>query len=207
MRVALVPLAFALASTLSRGAAAQEASRFQLTSSEIGRRAHASVALLAGYGLPVDTFEGDVSPYRFGFGMRAGATFGFGGYVGGTFMKHVGTSRLGTREGGRSQYVAIAHDTYAGPEIGWDFRLSRVLLRPFVGGGLLLTLGKTAVGSASVSDDHGWFYVAPGVLAAFGFGEVFAGIDLRIPIVPAQSAKQWAPAGMLVVGIDLGAVP
>ena len=203
MRVAL--FAFALASTLSRGAAAEEGERLQPSSSEPGGRPRPSVALLAGYGLPLEPFRGDVSPYRFGFGVRAGATFGFGGYLGGTFVKHLGTSRLGTRDG-RSYLVTIAHDTYAGPELGWDFAISRrLLLRPFVGGGLLLTLGKTAVGTATVDSDRAWFYVAPGFLTALRFGELFAGIDLRVPIVPAQSVKQWAPTGMLVVGMELGA--
>ena len=195
MRFALVALSFALASTLARGAAAQEE----------GGPPRGSVALLAGYGMPVDHFKGDMSPYRFGLGMRAGVTFGCGGYLGGTFVKHVGTSRLGTREDGRSEYVAVVHDTYAGPELGWDFRRYRTLVRPFVGGGMLLTLGKTTVGGASHSEDRAWFFVAPGVLAALRFGELFAGIDLRVPIVPAQPAKQWALAGMLVVGMDLGA--
>jgi len=206
MRVALAALALALASTLSCVAAAQGGSRLQLTTPEIGRRPRASVALLAGYGLPVDTFAGDMSPYRFGFGARAGATFPVGAYVGGTFVKHVGTRRLGTREGGTTAYVAIAHDTLVGPEIGWDVSLSRrIFLRPFVGGGLLLTLGKTAVGSASISDDHAWFYLAPGLLAAHRSGDLFVGIDLKMTIVPAQSVKQWAPAGMLVLGMELGA--
>lgn len=206
MRVALVSLALALGSTLSSVAAAQDGPPLQLTAPEIGRRPRASVALLAGYGLPVDTFAGDMSPYRFGLGVRAGATFPVGAYVGGTFVKHLGTRRLGAREGGGTTYVAIAHDTLVGPEIGWDISLSRrILLRPFVGGGLLLTLGKTAVGSASISDDHAWFYLAPGLLAAHRFGELFVGVDLRMTIVPAQSVKQWAPAGMLALGIELGA--
>ncbi|HSO35196.1 MAG TPA: hypothetical protein VLT33_21860 [Labilithrix sp.] len=191
MRRALVTLSFVFASMLTRGAAAQEAPR-------------GSVALLSGYGMVVDHFKGDMSPYRFGFGMRAGVTFGSGGYLGGTFVKHLGTSRLGTREGG-PHFVAVAHDTYAGPELGWDFRGPRALVRPFVGGGLLLTLGKTSAGGASLSEDHAWFYVAPGVLAAVRFGELFAGVDLRVPIVPAQPAKQWAAAAMLVLGMDLGA--
>ena len=191
MRRALATLGFALASTLARGAAAQDAAR-------------GSVALLAGYGMTVDHFKGDMNPYRFGFGMRAGVTFGCGGYLGGTFVKHRGTSRLGTREGG-PDFVAVAHDTYAGPELGWDFRRARTLIRPFVGGGLLVTLGKTAVGGASVSEDRARLYIAPGVLAAVRFGELFAGLDLRVPMVPAQPARQWAAAAMLVLGMDLGA--
>lgn len=167
------------------------------------RSAHTSVALLSGYGFQLDSLlSSGVSAYRFGFGTRAGVTLPFGGYVGGTFVAHVGTNVLGTR-GGTSTFVAIAHDTYLGPELGYDFALWRLLLRPYVGGGALVALGKTAVGHASASDDNVFFYVAPGALAAYRFGDFFAGLDLRIPIVPALSSNKWAPAAMLVLGTEL----
>lgn len=168
------------------------------------RRARTSVALLTGYGFQVDSvLSRGVSAYRFGFGTRAGVTLPFGGYVGGLFIMHSGTNVAGTRDGA-SSYVAIAHDTYLGPEVGFDFSLWRLLLRPYVGSGLLVALGKTAVGSASVSDNHAFFYVAPGGIVAYALGEVLLGLDLRLPLVPAQSSKKWAPAAMVTAGMTFG---
>ena len=193
-----------IAATLASRAAADEGMVPAPTPPAVTLRSHTSVAILAGYGLPIDTFKGDMSPYRVGFGVRAGVTFGSGVYIGGTFVKHVGTVQVGTRGGDPPAYLAIAHATYAGPELGWELRTPHLLLRPFVGSGVLFTLGKTSVIGASVSDEHAWFFVAPGGLAALRLGELFAGVDLRLPIVPAQTVKQWAPAAMLVVGLDLG---
>lgn len=162
-----------------------------------------SVALLAGYGLPIDTFKGDMSPYRFGFGMRAGLTLPFGGYLGGTFVQHVGTSRRGTRAGDERGYLAFAHSTYLGPEIGWELASSRILVRSYVGAGALLRIGRTVVGTSSRSDEDLFFHLAPGALGAVRFGGVFAGIDARFVVIPAQPTKDWAPTGMFLFGMDL----
>ena len=168
------------------------------------RRARTSVALLAGYGLQLDSvLSSGVSAYRFGFGTRAGVTLPCGGYLGGAFVTHTGTNVAGSRSGA-STYVSLAHASYLGPELGFDFEVWRLLLRPSVGSGLLLTLGKTAVATTSVSDDHAFIFVSPGAVVAYRFGEWFVGADLHLPIVPAQPSKQWAATALLTLGTTFG---
>ena len=167
-------------------------------------RARPSVALLAGYGFQLDTFGASgFSAYRFGFGARAGVTLASHLYLGGVFIAHVGTSISATGDGGAT-YAAYAHDTYAGPEVGYDIDLGRVLLRGFVGTGLLAEIGKTSVRQWSVSDDHAFFFVSGGALAAYRVGDMLFGLDLRMPLTPAQSSSAWAPTAMISVGMDLG---
>jgi hypothetical protein len=187
MRVAPLVVGMLL---LSRVAAAEEA--------------HWNVALLGGYGAPASTYKGDdTNPYGWGFGTRAGYTFSRHAYVGGIFVKHTGTNVVGTRQYGEPQYAAIAHQTYVGPELGWDFVPSRFVLRPQLGIGLLVTLGKTSVGAASASENKAWFYVAPGGLVAYRFGALSVGVDLRALMVPAERVTLWAPTVMLAVGMAL----
>lgn len=168
------------------------------------RRPSTSVALLGGYGFQLDSvLASGVSAYRFGFGTRAGVTLPCGAYLGGAFVTHTGTNVAGAR-GGAATYVSIAHASHLGPEIGFDFALWRLLVRPSVGSGLLVSLGKTAVATAEVSDDHAYFFVAPGTLVAYRFGDAFAGVDLSLPIVPAQPSKQWAATALLTLGTTFG---
>ncbi len=168
------------------------------------RRASTSVALLAGYGFQLDSvMTSGVSAYRFGFGTRAGVTLPCGGYLGGAFVTHTGTNVAGER-GGASTYVSIAHASHLGPEVGFDFALWRLLLRPTVGSGFLLSLGKTAVARTNLSDNHAYLFVAPGALVAYRFGEAFAGVDLRLPVVPAQPSKEWAATALLTLGTTFG---
>lgn len=162
-----------------------------------------SVALLAGYGLPIDTFKGDMSPYRFGFGVRAGVTLPYGGYIGGTFVKHLGTSRRGTREGDERGYLAYAHDTYLGPEIGWERSSARVVVRTYVGAGALIRVGRTVVGASSRRDEDVFLFLAPGAIGAVRWDGLFVGIDARFNMIPAQPSKDWAPSAMFVVGLEL----
>ncbi len=167
-------------------------------------RSRTSVALLSGYGFQRDSVRSSgVSAYRFGFGTRTGVTLPFGGYVGGTFITHIGTNITGTRDGA-STYSAVAHDTYFGPEAGFDLALWHLLLRPYAGAGLLASFGKTTAAASSISDNAAFFYVAPGGLIAYRLAELIMGLDLRLPIVLGQSSKKWAPAAMLTVGMALG---
>jgi hypothetical protein len=170
----------------------------------LARHPRTSVALLSGYGFQLDSvLASGLSAYRFGFGTRAGVTLPFGGYVGGTFVTHVGTNVAGVRSG-VTTYVGIAHDSYLGPEAGFDFELRKLLLRPYVGTGALVAFGKTVVRDASVSDNAVFFYVAPGGVVAYRLGDLLLGIDVRIPIVPAQSSNKWAPAALLTLGMTFG---
>ncbi len=192
MRSVLLALPLTASLALAAPCAAEEARP---------RRYHASVALLSGYGLQLDSvLSSGLSAYRFGFGTRAGLTAPCGAYLGGTFVTHLGTSVAGTRDGA-SVLVSTARATYVGPEIGFDFALWNLLLRPYVGTGLLVVVSKTALGSSGFDDNRALYYVAPGGLVAYRRGELLLGVDLRIPIVPAQSTNKWAPAAMLTAGM------
>lgn len=168
------------------------------------KSSHTSVALLSGYGFQLDSVVASgVSAYRFGFGTRAGVTLPFGGYVGGTFISHVGTDVTGARSG-VTAYVGVAHDSYLGPEFGFDFEPWRLLVRPYVGAGLLVAFGETVVRDAAIHDNRALVYISPGGVVGYRSGELMIGIDLRIPIVPSQSSNKWAPAAMITLGMTFG---
>lgn len=162
-----------------------------------------SVAALAGYALEVGTAAtGGLDAYRFGLGARAGTTLPCRVYVGGSFVVHFGSEVLAEGPGG-STYEAREHAAYGGGEIGYDLALGRVLLRPYVGLGLLGVVEHTTVRSASAGRRDAYLYVAPGATAAYRVGAWFAGVDLRAAIAPAEAPTAWAPALMLVAGASL----
>jgi hypothetical protein len=163
-----------------------------------------SVAMLGGYGLQLNTIaSGGVSAYRLGVGTRVGTTLPFHLYVGGTLVAFFGGAVSASGEGG-AFYDAHYHVTYGGAEAGYDVNLGRVLLRPYVGFGLLAAIGHTTVGTTSIGENEPFLYVAPAGLVAYRVRAMFFGLDVRMAIPPAQPSTAWAPAAMLHVGVQLG---
>ena len=166
-------------------------------------RAGPSAGLLGGYGLQISAVTGwGHNAYRAGFGGRVGMTFPFHLYLGGALASHLGAN-IRANGDGQEVYDAAYHVSYGGPEAGYDLYVGPVLLRPYAGAGVLAAVGHTTVRGVSTGGSTGYFYVAPGVLAAYPIRRVLVGLDLRMPLVPGLDSKQWAPTAMLSLGTAL----
>jgi hypothetical protein len=165
-------------------------------------RARTSVALLGGYGVQLDTLirENLVSSYGPGMGARWGVTLARRFYVGGTFVTHLGTLSLASDTANDSTYRGSYHRSYFGPEVGLDVHAGPVLLRPWIGTGAVIAIERTSVRQFQREDDALRFYVQPGFLGGIELDRWLVGLDLRIPIVPAEEATRWAPTLFFVLG-------
>jgi hypothetical protein len=138
--------------------------------------------------------------FRVGVGGRAGYTFDkVPVYVGATFMWHNGDSgtvvrALSVTETSQSFY-------YPALEVGYDLDLGPVLVRPYVGAGVLFIRDKVAVnGFENVNTQHA-FMPYPGVTAHYTLPNtpVYVGADSRVlvPVVnKGASFQAFAVAGL-----------
>jgi hypothetical protein len=130
-----------------------------------------SIAPLLGYGT-----EG----FNVGLGLRAGYTLTNHIYLGGTFVYHFVSdqSMAGAQASARVFYPAA--------EVGYDFHIKRVTLRPYGGAGVLFGSVSTNLAllgrSASTSSSSSSFSVYPGVMAAWEIPntQAFVGGDARL---------------------------
>ena len=138
-----------------------------------------SAAVLAGYAS---------ESLKIGFGVQAGYTI-YGVYLGATFVYHLGTS-----EGSAS-----AHVLYPGAEVGYDFFVEGVVVRPYVG--VDYALFTVSLGSQSTS--KGYLGLHPGLHVDYAVPEtpVFVGVDGRVLLIPDVLEDSTPSIGVfLVVG-------
>jgi hypothetical protein len=157
-----------------------------------GEGRHVSVAPLFGFG---------TNDLGVGLGARAGYTFDTPVYLGGTFLYHFGTDNSVAGTG-----LTESHSRFMYPaaELGYDFGIGAVLIRPYVGGGILFgsTSSRTLAGvERSASERPGIVY--PGVTGQYIFhrSPVFVGGDTRllIPLVDrTPSFALLATGGLLL---------
>ncbi len=124
-----------------------------------------------------------------GVGVRAGAVaFAPHLWVGGTFLFHNGTSRSGAVAG--VPYSAGSSVIYFGPEVGYDFALGPVLLRPYGGVGPALFSVSASSANVSTSDTATklLFWTGGAVLYGIPGSRFFVGGDARMVTVPAGPA-------------------
>jgi hypothetical protein len=117
---------------------------------------------------------GTQESYGFGVGAKAGYTFNNRAYLGGIADYHVGntTDVAGQTVKSRTWYV--------GPEVGYDFGIGGVILRPTVGFGLAVR-NESAHGSIlNSSDTTSRAYVAPGASLIYPIKNFFVGGDARL---------------------------
>jgi hypothetical protein len=161
-----------------------------------------SAAVLGGYGLELDTFQGDrLDAYHVGLGARVGVTFAAPRvYVGVAYTHHFGTSASAVGPG--SSFEQRHRDSLLGLELGYDLALGRSFtLRPFVSAGALFASRFTSVSDQAIDESATRFYIAPGALLAYRVGPLFFGPELRMTIAPSQPAIRWAPSAMAAVGV------
>ena len=101
--------------------------------------------------------------YSVGFGGRLGYTMGPGIYLGGNLEHFIGRDAIGS-----------PHNTFAGGEAGLKiFPTYRLEVRPY-----------GFVGAEIPSNGNTQLAVAPGVVAAYHFGQAFVDVDARYVVTP-----------------------
>jgi hypothetical protein len=155
-------------------------------------RGKVAIAGLVGQGIGFS--HADEGPYRLGFGVRAGITLPQRVYLGGTFVYHGGTSRDG----------ASGNVFYLGGEAGYDFGTGPVVVRPYIGLGILSARASVSRLGYSASDSKSYLYVAPGVAVHFLLGERwFIGGDARVLTVPSEDSDSWNVSFLATFGATL----
>lgn len=174
-----------LAVTAAAAAGALCASRDALASGPLDLE----VAATAGYG--TSPFAGDpVNQFGAEVGVRAGIVFR-NVYVGGTFMSYLGNSSADFRGGGlvpagsnEASGLTGASTLYGG-EVGYDFELWRLTLRPELGVGALVA---TSQGNNATSI----LYLEPGLAGFLQSHFVVLGADMGVLFQPGMSSMQPA---------------
>lgn len=136
-----------------------------------------------------------------GVGARAGYTFDIPVYVGATFMYHAGKDGQDTRAGVTDSSNAFY---YPGAEVGYDIGLGPVLVRPYVGAGVLLgRFSTTTTNGIESTNTEKALMVYPGVTAHYIIGRspVFVGADARV-LLPFEN-QAAAPSLFGTAGLHL----
>jgi len=180
----LLPLALVAAISFSPSArAAAEA-----TPTESGP---GSIAIAGLVGDGIGFKNADDGPYKLGIGVRGGITLPSNLYLGGAFVYHAGTSRNG----------ATGNTYYLGGEGGFDLHGGPLVLRPYVGLGILTARASI---DGFGSDTKSYLYVAPGFAALVPLGDRwFVGGDARVLTLPSERSEAWNLTLMATFGARL----
>jgi hypothetical protein len=142
---------------------------------------------------------------NFGLGVRAGKTLANHIYVGGSLVYQIGESNDGSASvnapgvSSNTSYSSGVSGFYVGPEGGYDFDLKYVVLRPYLGLGILWWTASASAGGVSASTTDTKFVVWPGASVVWNVPDsnFFLGGDLRFVSVPGGPAVGFfAFAGM-----------
>jgi len=135
-----------------------------------------NVAPLFGYG---------TNSYNIGIGARAGYTFEQQIYVGGTFMYHFGEQ---TAVVGQGVSETQSRFYYPAGEVGYDFGIGPMLLRPYGGIGVLFGRNSVSVNGIEATNTQSALMLYPGLTAQYMFpnSPAFVGADMR-GLIPVQN--------------------
>jgi hypothetical protein len=158
-----------------------------------------SIGAFGGYAAEAQSiWASNPSAYRWGFGVRAGVSIPKF-YMGLAFAHHAGTSVDATGVG--NLYKLRLRTTMVGPEVGYDAHFgSHIVLRPYVGAGLLFAYSRTELVGSEYVDDRLLLHVTSGLVTSYRIGNVFFGADLRVVVAPIVEPKEWAPGAFATVG-------
>lgn len=120
--------------------------------------------------------------YGFGMGARAGYTFPQKVYVGGTFMYHFGSSY---GYGGLAGADISTRILYPAAEVGYDFHVGPVTIRPYAGVGVAFATASSSFAGESTSSTDSSLLIYPGATAHWNIprSDFFVGGDTRIAIL------------------------
>jgi hypothetical protein len=125
----------------------------------------------------------------FGVGLRAGkVALGEHVWLGGSAVYHLGHGNAGAVNGVR--YESSSSALFLGPEVGYDFVLGPVVLRPYGGLGLGAFTASASAGAVRASDTATKLVIWPGVTALYGLtgSRFFVGGDTRLVTIPGGPA-------------------
>lgn len=133
------------------------------------------VGINAGYGTNPDSDNGATNPLGVGLGGRAGVSILFGLYGG----------IMGEYYLGGSQNGIGVHTTQYGVQLGHNFGIPFLTIRPQVGlGNLTISSGSGTVDMIPIpSQTYNSFWVEPGVVGLITFGIYFVGADINALLV------------------------
>lgn len=145
-----------------------------------------SVAVIAGVGINETKIKDEggnetkdgVSTHGAGVGLRGGYTLPMKVYVGAAFVYHLG----GSKDADQVKYTGSTF--YVGPEVGYDFELGPIVLRPYAGLGYGSAKAKAEAGGTTLLErDEGGFAIWPGVMARYPIDMFFVGADARYALI------------------------
>lgn len=151
----------------------------------------AQLSSLIGYG----TEDG----YNFGLGVRIGASFSSGAYLGGVFVYHLGKSQDFPVPYYGNVKLSV-NTLYVGPEFGYDAMVSdNVAIRPYTSFGYFSVMASVEGFGSSESDSEGHFYVAPGLLFnVFASEQFMIGVDSRYVIITGEGGSDASAFGIFL---------
>jgi hypothetical protein len=154
----------------------------------------ASFAILGGYGFNDSNANGGGAMNLYGpaAGARAGVTLAQGPYAGASFVWHAGFARdLGAGATADGRVIPI------GIELGYEARIDRFAVRPYVGGGVATYSSRYVIDAQHFEQGDGnkpavW----PGVVVTADVAErAFVGVDARYTLIPTGSDPTVVSAG------------
>ncbi|HEY5242199.1 MAG TPA: hypothetical protein VIJ22_12060 [Polyangiaceae bacterium] len=133
-------------------------------------------------GLGTNPSGGPINPLGFGLGGRGGVSF-FGFYGGIDVIYYLGGSETLTPPGpvGTGSEKASLHTLMYGLDLGYNFKVAILTIRPLLG------LGNFTVTSNPGGNSASNLYLEPGVTALVSLGTVFVGADANLLVLPGIS--------------------
>lgn len=185
----------------------------------------ASFFLQGGWGIQVDAEDDpgfadayqSVNAYAFGIDLRAGYTFPFKLYVGGRVAHHFGrdgwehfapgggvsvsdgVNEIGPEGGNITESQSVTH---FGPELGYDFVLGPLVLRPYMPLGLLLHRDQECFPGACESFNSNQFFLGIGASLFGSIGSFVFGVDSAF-VAPLDDASLNGGLFSLIAGWQL----
>jgi len=149
----------------------------------VARDAHAlgpiDLELGAKVGAGTSPASSGPNPLGFGLGGRGGISF-FGIYAGVDAMYYFGGSETLTPPGpaGTSSEKISLHTVMYGLDLGYNFKIAILTIRPLLG------IGNFTESSSPSSGNESNLYLEPGVTALVSLGTLFVGADANLLVLP-----------------------
>ena len=188
-----------------------------------------SLLLQGGWGIQAEPEDQDPdadafqtgNAYAFGLGLRGGYTFPFKLYVGGRAGYYFGRdgwshyrpggsvnvsdgfNEIGAEGGNIVDSQSVLH---FGPEVGYDFVLGPIVLRPSMPAGLLVHLDEECFSQACDSFNSNQFFLGAGLSIFGSIGALLIGVDSTF-IAPLDEPEVSGGLFSLIVGWQPPASP
>jgi hypothetical protein len=158
----------------------------------VGDGKHISIAAVVGWGFLTDRKADRLGadPYRLELGVRGGYSFDSQLYLGAFYSYYIGETRSGKSAQTGLMTTASAYYMQFGAEVGYDWWVGPVVVRPSMQVGAALGF-TTKLNSPS---PIGSVMFGPGITIFKPIGTFFLGGDMRAVIVPGDGSSAFAVA-------------